>query len=149
MLIWQKVLITLFGSLSFILACKGFYECSRKNGYGETIPWLWTGILVWADAPIIGTFWVIVSLVSLLINSWILFFLLGSIFWTIRSIGDTIFWFNQQFSNIKRCPPEKLRGYKFFKDDTVWFAYQLVWQCLTVFFIVASIYFARLWIISL
>jgi hypothetical protein len=147
MIIWQKILVAFYGFFSLAVFAKGLYESSKKrNTYGETPALAWMGIFVWADAVIFGFFWFLVSLISLIANDWILFWFIGSVFWVVRSFGETIYWFNQQFSTVNRRPPEILRGYKFFKDDSIWFVYQIIWQCISVFSIIAMIYLTRLWL---
>lgn len=150
MLIWQKLLILCYGIFSLIIAFVGLKKSSKKmGGWGHT-PWIaWTGAFVWADVVIFGFFWFIVSAISLIVNDWITFWFLWSIFWVVRSLGETIYWFNQQFTPLGHNAPEKLRGYRFFKDQSLWFVYQIIWQCINVFAIVALIYFGKIWLAGL
>lgn len=146
----QTGIIVIYGALSFIFFIKGLYESvKKKNSFGETAFLSWLGIFVWGDAVIIGLFWFLSSLVCLLVKDWILFLLILSVFWVVRSMGETSYWFNQQFSTINRNPPERLRGYRLFKNDSIWFIYQIYWQCVTVVSIIATIYFANLWLRSI
>lgn len=145
---WQRGLILLFALGALILFFKGYYESKhKKNAYGLVrvlLPW---GIIAWGDAVIFGPFWFIVSVVALILNDWYLFLLVVSIFWVIRSLGETIYWFNQQFSKIRAGnEPEKLPWHSIFHNDSVWYIHQIVWQCATVISIIASIYFANLWL---
>jgi hypothetical protein len=147
MLSWQKVLLLAFASFSLLISIRGLFECSRKkNAYGITYLLLWLGIFCWGDAVVFGLFWALAALVSFFLHDWLLFLLIIAVFWTVRSLGETIYWFNQQFSVINRYKPEQLPGFRFFKNDSIWFIYQIAMQCVTVISIIASIYFANLWI---
>jgi hypothetical protein len=145
--IWQKYLIIIFGISSLYLAIRGFNECFRKkNAYGLVrilFPW---GIIAWGDAVIFGTFWFAVSVIVFILNDWILFLLIYSVFWVVRSSGETIYWFNQQFSAVNKNPPEQYWFYKYFRNDSVWYIHQIAWQCITVTSIIFSIYFASHWL---
>ncbi len=144
--IWQKFLLIIWGALSLTLSIKGFNQSKVKNNvYGLTPYLLPLGIFVWGDAVIFGIFWALSSLVALFLNDWILFLLIFCVFWTVRSLGETIYWFNQQFSPIKRNPPKNLPGYKYFKNDSIWFIYQIIMQCITVISTIFTIYFAKIW----
>jgi hypothetical protein len=143
----QQTIILIFGLVSFLVFLIGFYETKyKKNAFGPTLPLFILGVFVWGDAVIFGLFWAISSFISLYLKDWYLFLLIFSVFWVVRSLGETTYWFNQQFSKINRNPPEKLIGYSIFKNDSIWFAYQIAWQCVTVASIVFAIYFAGVWL---
>lgn len=144
---WQQITIIIYSLLSFLVFIKGLYQSTKKkNAYGKTASLFWLGIFVWGDAVIFGLFWFLSSLFSLLTNDWLLFLLVISVFWLVRSLGETIYWFNQQFSQINRNPPERLLGYKFFKNDSIWFGYQITWQCITIMSVITTLYLANLWL---
>lgn len=139
--------IIVYGLISLLAFIKGFYEVNKKNNpYGGTPFFFWLGIFVWGDAVAIGLFWFLVSLISFLLSDWVLFLLIISIFWIVRSLGEIIYWINQQFSPIIRNPPKTLFGYKLFKNDSIWFIYQVFWQCVMAMSIIFSILLTRLWI---
>ena len=144
--IWQKLFIILWGTISLIFFIKGFIECNnKKNAFGLT-PFLNIfGAYVWGDIVIFGIFWALVSAVTLILNDWILFLLIISVFWVVRSLGETIYWFNQQFSKINRNSPKKFWLYKYFHNDSVWFIHQILWQCITVISIIITIYLVKIW----
>ena len=104
---------------------------------------------VWGDVFIFSIFWILISMFCIVINNFYLFLTFVSLFWVVRSFGETIYWFNQQFSNVKREPAEKVMFYSIVKNDSVWFIQQIMNQCITVVALVASIYFATLWIRSM
>ncbi len=138
--------IVIYGTISLLIFIKGFFESAKKkNPFGETPFLSWAGVFVWGDAVIFGLFWFLSSLVCYFLKDWILFLLIISVFWVVRSLGETIYWLNQQFSAINRNPPEKLLGYRFFKNDSIWFVYQIFWQCITVVSIISTIYLASSW----
>ena len=133
--------------LNLYVFLKGFYEVKyKKNPFGLTRSLFFLGIFVWGDAVIFGAFWMIVSIVIFLLKNWYLFFLIISVFWTIRSFGEIIYWLNQQFSSINRNLPETLIGKNIFPKDSIWFVYQIFWQCVAVISIIFSIYFSYQWL---
>lgn len=143
----QITAVVIYGMISFLVFIKGFFESAKKkNSFRETPFLFWAGIFVWGDAVIFGLFWFLSSLVCYFSKDWILFLLVISVFWVVRSLGETIYWFNQQFSTLNRNPPEKLRGYQFFKNDSIWFIYQIFWQCITVVSIITTIFLASSWL---
>lgn len=146
---WQKEIILIFGFLNFLVFLKGLHESrAKKNAYGLTRILTPLGIFVWGDAVVFGIFWILASVISYLLADWLLFLLIISIFWVIRSLGETIYWFNQQFSKINRNPPEKLPGFNIFHNNSIWFIHQIGWQCWTIVSIILSIYLSYLWLAS-
>lgn len=144
---WQKILVTTFGIYALVGFIKGLVESKNKtNAFGRCSIFSFLGAFVWGDAVVFGIFWIIVAIFILLIKDWILFWLIYTIFWSVRSLGETIYWFNQQFSVIKRNPPSVFWFYKIFRNDSVWFVWQIYWQCLAVVSIIASIYLTKLWL---
>ena len=146
----QQTFLLLSALFNLIVFLKAFHESKdKKNAFGLT-PWLnLIGAFVWGDAVVFGLFWAIASLVTWLLNDWLLFLLIAALFWAVRSHGETIYWFNQQFSTLDRNPPKKLIGYSIFHNDAIWFVYQIVWQCVTVISIIFSIYFGYQWLQTL
>lgn len=139
----------LYAFVALLIFFKGFYESKfKKNAYG-LIRWLlpW-GIFAWGDAVVFCPFWIIASLVTLVLGDWYLFLLIVSVFWVIRSLGEVVYWFNQQFSSkvYEWNKPENLPWHSVFHNDSVWYIHQIIWQCTAVGAIIASIYFASLWL---
>jgi hypothetical protein len=141
---WQIILITIFVIFNSLVFLKGFYEIKRRNPYGLTKYLFFIGAFVWGDLLILGPFWVIVSLISIFLNNWTLFLLFISLFWVIRSLGETIYWLNEQFAYTKRNPPPTLSFHKLVQGDAIWFIYQLFWQAVFVFATITSIYLASI-----
>ncbi len=144
----QSIIIILFAILNFVLFIKGYIETRyRKNAF-KTVPYVLIlfGIFVWGDAVIISLFFVLTSTLSLILNDWILFLLIFSAFWLVRSLGETIYYFNQQFSKVVRQPPKKLPGFWIYQNDSIWFAYQIFVQCISVITLITTIYLAHLWL---
>ncbi len=143
----QTILVFGWGIASFFVWIKAIQESGKKkNPYGLTPQLLPMAIFAWADGTVISIFWIVAAGLSLITNNWWLFGLMFCLFWVVRSLGETIYWFCQQFSTIERNPPKTLKGYKFFKNDAIWFVYQVAWQCVTVLAIVGSLYFAKMWL---
>ena len=142
---WQALLI-IFAIFNLLLFIKAYFECKNKNSYGLTKPLFLLGMYVWGDVLIFSVFWILVSLFCILIDNLYLFLTFVSLFWAVRSFGETIYWFNQQFSGIKREPPEKVEFYSLVKNDSVWFIQQIKNQCITVIALIATLYFAHMWL---
>ena len=145
----QFCVVLSYGIISFLAFLKGFRESKeKKNAYGLA-PYLYPlGIYAWGDAVIFGLFWSLSSLISLLLHDWILFLLIISVFWMVRSLGETIYWFNQQFSakTYDWNKPERLFGHSIFHNDSIWYVYQITNQCMTIISIITTIYLANLWL---
>lgn len=139
----------IFSLLNFVIWVVSLYQCRvRRNNLGITFALLPLGIFVWADGVVFGLFWFLVSLAVYLMNDWILFLLIFSVFWVVRSLGETIYYFNQQFSTIRRIPGKSLPGYKVFADEyTIWFVYQIMAQVITVISIITSVYLFKVWLV--
>ncbi len=147
MLNWQKTIVVLYGIISVIgLLWSLNNVINKKNVFGKTGIFNFLGAFVVGDMVVFGFFWALVSTIAFLLSDWILFLLKVSIFWVVRSLGETIYWFNQQFSTINRNPPKNFPTYRYFKSDAVWWIHQIFWQCLNVLFIVVSIYLTKIWL---
>jgi hypothetical protein len=145
---WQ-IFLFIFAIFNFLLFIKAYKECKKKNVYGLTKFLYPLGMFVWGDVFVFSIFWTLVSLFCVLISDLYLFFLIASLFGVVRSFGETIYWFNQQFSNINREAPERIGLYAFFQNDSVWFVQQIKNQCMTVIYLVLSIYFGVIWVKSI
>jgi hypothetical protein len=146
---WQGATILLYAFINLAVFFKGFYESkNKKNAYGLVRVLTPLGIFAWGDAVIFGPFWIAVSVVTFILQDWYLFLLTISVFWVVRSLGETIYWFNQQFSSkaYEWNKPENLPFHSIFHDDSVWYIHQIMWQCTTVVSIITSIYLASLWL---
>lgn len=145
----QQLLLIVYLLVNLVVFSKGFFECKyKKNAFGLTPYLAILGVFAWGDAVIFGLFWIGVSIVSLFFGNWYLFLLLLSLFWLIRSFGETIYWFNQQFSTVRMewNKPEKLAFNSVFHNESIWYVYQIIWQCVSVVSLLLSIYFVNLWI---
>ena len=148
--IWQKVLLILYSLFAWIIAIKGFYEASQRgNAFRVTHYLAWLGIFVWGDAIVVGIFWTFAVVVSLLLDNIYFFLFIYSLFWSVRGIGEMVYWLNQQFSPLRRNPPEKLTGYHLFRNESLWFMYQLYWQCIVVAAIAGALFSGTMWVKSL
>jgi hypothetical protein len=151
---WQIIIVVLFGFFGFfgfLFGLKNSWQ--KKNPYGLTQIYNLIGSFVWADAVIFGLFWTIVTLIILLASyyrllvdgsGWKLFLLIYSLFWLVRSIGETIYWIFEQFAVEKRNPPHTLWHSKIFPGDSAHVASQIFWQCMTVITILTSVYLIKL-----
>lgn len=145
--IWQQVLIYFYLISSVVFFIKSLHETkNKKRVYGLTPYLFFLGAFVWGDVLVLGPFWIVASIFALLFNDWYLFLLIISIFWATRSLGETIYWLNEQFAGKNRNPPHTLNFHKLIESDAIWFVYQLFWQCIFVFSVIISIYIANLWL---
>jgi hypothetical protein len=151
MQIWQRDFILIYTIGAFLFALKGLYESViKKNPYGQQTIWMnLYGAFVWADAVVLATFWFLAGIVLWYLNNWQLFLLMQSIFWFIRSIGETLYWFLVQFSQKETDPPERFWLSRYFPGTSVWFINQMFWQCVTVTSLIFSIYFGHKWLAGL
>ena len=134
-------LIGLYGIGATIIWIWGIRQtCFCKNPYGLTQLLAPYGIFVWGDAVMIGFFWMIVTAVSIWLQNMQLFFIVMCVFWMVRSAGEIMYWFLQQFAETKRDKPESLWCHSLFPGESIWFAYQLFWQLVLVVSSVCLIY---------
>lgn len=148
---YEQLIIAVYGLGAFLLWIKSVYEIKQKNNpYGVAQYGLPYGGFVFADYLVFGAFWTIASFTLFLIGDFLLFLLTLSVFWLIRSIGEALYWFLQQFSSLShKNPPERFFIHKYVKPaDAIWFINQIYWQCLSVIFTVTTIYLAHLWLSS-
>jgi hypothetical protein len=139
--------VMIFGLISWWAFVNGVINSRYKGRVFQLTPYLlpW-GIFVWGDAVVFGLFWGVMSILILVLNDWYLAGVVYSLFWLVRAVIESVYWIGQQFSPIKRNPPESLKGFTWFGDDSIWFIYQTIWQCVAVVAAVAGIFFVRLWI---
>lgn len=147
---YQELLIITIGSINFFIFISSWYMCKYKRKQWSLTPMFYPfGIFVWADGFMFGLFWFLASLISLLLNDWYLFCFIISVFWLVRSLGETIYWFNQQFSTVIRVKPEEIPGLDIFHDDSIWFVFQTFMQVIAIVSIIFTVYFGYLWVQSL
>ncbi|MBP7774307.1 hypothetical protein KA078_00805 [Candidatus Woesebacteria bacterium] len=121
--------------------------CAKKQKTFTQTPLLsLTGSFVWGDALIFSPFWAFVSLSALYTKDWLFFWVTVSVFWVVRSSGEVLYWFLEQFSGHPRNKPANLLGYNWVKSDAVFFLYQIFWQCITVISIVTSCVLLYQWL---
>jgi len=143
----QIGLMVFWGMAGLAAAVVGWRQVVvRNNPYGKTGGLFWLGMFVWGDAAVFGPFWFLAALVCLAVRDWWLFLLVVALFWLVRSVGETIYWLNQQFSPLNINPAGRLGGDKYFKMDSIWFVYQIIWQCVAVVSAVAVIYLSGRWL---
>lgn len=143
----QILFLICFATANLLLTWFALRQCIKhKNAFGDTKFLYPLGVYVWGDQTIFGPFWTLSAIVSLLLSDWILFLLIFSVFWLVRSFGETMYWFHQQYSQKILNSPEKYWIYKIYKNKSVWFIYQIINQCMTIVTIITTIYLANLWL---
>lgn len=148
MLLWQSVIITIYGFISLAGFVWGLRETKGKqNAFGSAGVFNLIGAFVWGDAIVFGLFWVFVSAATLFLKDWVLFLLFVSVFWTVRSFAEIQYWISEQFAQKHRNPPEEYRLlHKIFHNDSVWFVFQIFWQCVIIIGIIVSLFLGRRWL---
>ncbi len=142
---WQSIVVVLLGfySLSgFLLGLK-----HRKNPFGLTPYYNIIGAFIWTDTIVFGLFFFLVSLFCIIFQQFLLFLIILSVFWTIRAIGEQIYWFLEQFASNHRNPPHTLWPSKLFKGQEVWVVMQVFWQCISVVGIILSVWLLSLFLV--
>lgn len=150
--LFEQGIVIIYGLGALLLWIKSVYEVKQKNNpYGQAQYGLPYGGFVFADYLVFGAFWAITSAVLFIVNDFLLFLLTFSVFWLVRSIGEALYWFLQQFSTLAhKNPPERFLIHKYIKEaDAIWFINQINWQCMTVIFTISTIYLTHLWLSSL
>lgn len=146
--IWQGILVTLVAIYSLAGFLLGYRHTKiRNNPYGLSKWFNPISAYVWADAVVFGLFFFLVSIISLILRDLILFLLVFSVFWTVRSIGESVYWFLEQFAVNHRNPEHTLWVSRWFPRNSSWIANQIINQCITVLGIISSVYLFKLWLL--
>ncbi|MCR4264185.1 MAG: hypothetical protein NUV98_05720, partial [Candidatus Roizmanbacteria bacterium] len=143
-------IIVFYSVFALAGSIRSYRECRKKrNAYGLTPQFYMYGAFVYGDMVVFGVFWFFIGVVTLVLHDWLLFLLAQSLFWVVRSIGETIYWFNEQFSTKNRNHPASLPGFHIFNDDSIWYVYQIIAQLITVISLIATIVLIPLWLRSI
>ncbi len=141
---------TLFLAVFFLYSLFGFLiglRQSKKGNTNEECPYFYLlGAFVMADVVIFGIFWMLVIMATFCIADWLLFPVVLSVFWVVRSGGEVLYWLNEQFAVNHRNKPNKFWFYAYFPNESVWFVLQIYWQCVLVVSLVSSAYFFVKWL---
>ncbi len=147
----QNLLLIFVFLFSVLSSVKAYFACKSKSTILAR-PWKACepfGSFVWADHIIIGPFWILASFFCFVLQDFTLFLLIVSVFWLIRSGGETFYWFLQQFHPRVGNEPEQFWINKHVPGEAVWFLHQIFWQCISVVALICSAFFAVSWISSL
>ncbi len=142
MQLWQTLalgIILLYSLTSIVLGHINLYK--RKNPFGLAPFFNLIGVFVWADAVVFGIFFAIAALAAFILGNILLFLLIYSVFWVIRSIGEQVYWFLEQFAQNHRNSPTSLKMSKFYHGESIYIHYQIFWQCISAVAIISSVYF--------
>ncbi|HLE49327.1 MAG TPA: hypothetical protein VI819_04850 [Patescibacteria group bacterium] len=118
-------------------------ECLRSRAYSETRLLFPLGIFVWGDALLITPFWIFVTFWFLITKNVFVVKIAFISFWLIRSLGEAIYWINEQFATNKKNKPEKFIHFRLLKNDSVYFVNQVFWQVITAVALTALILTSR------
>lgn len=147
----QQILLLILCGMHLVLSAQAWSRC-RTCGHAFTpVPWwvVMSGSFVWGDVLVFSPFWFLVLSVSFIVNDILLLGVVISLFWSVRSAGEVLYWFHQQFSTIERNKPKDLVGFGLVRNDAIWFVYQIFWQCILVISLLASIVSSAWWLPTL
>ena len=150
-----RLLLRLWFVLSILTAVMSFLIF--RNGGEEVEFILWAsvfGAFVWEDLFIFSLANAIGSAVVVWLkdNRYILLFV--DIFWIVRSLGETFYWFLQQFSQPTQYPhnfyawqwnPVAEQVFGDISDQKYFILFQISWQVMTVFAAVGLVYILKHW----
>jgi hypothetical protein len=131
--------------------------CKVRNSGEEVtfIPWAYPlGAFVWEDLLIFSLYNVIASVVILLIKDFRFIIVFSLIFWLVRSLGETFYWFLQQFNQPALYPHSEYDWNKGgwvkaifgdLSDQKYFILYQVGWQVISVLCITGLIYLFKNW----
>lgn len=139
----------LFASLilsGIAITIASVYQSKKGNSFAITYYLFPLGIFVWGDGIVFGPLWTLAGVFFGLISDLIGLFLFISIFWIVRSAGETIYWLNEQFVKDHRNDYKKMLGHALVKNESVYFLHQITFQSILVISIMSTIYFAHLWL---
>ena len=143
----KNYLLFFLAIFSFTAFIRAVHQCkNKKNPFGLTPLYSILGAFVWGDVVVFGLFWFFVAVFILILKDWLLFLLIISVFWLIRSNGEMIYWLNEQFSEKTRNEPHKLFLSSVFPYDSIWYVYQIGSQCISVISLISTIYITKLWL---
>lgn len=129
------LVLAIFCLLVFVCA---IIESKKGNSFKSTKLLYPLGIFVWGDGLVFAPFWALALIFYWIKNDISGLGLFICIFWAIRSLGEIIYWINEQFATRTRNDPKKMIGYSIVKNESVYFLYQIFWQCiLTVSILIA------------
>lgn len=143
----ELLVASIWGIYALSAFIEGLLQVRWKNNpYGLSKRYHFLGAFVWADTVIFGAFFFLASVVSVGFSDFHLLLLIISLFWTIRSIGEQMYWFMEQFATNHKNPEHTLWFSKYFKRNSSWIAMQIYWQCISVVAIIFSVYFFTKWL---
>lgn len=142
-----KTILIVIAVISFLLALLALYEISlgKFAEYGPMTMWfgLLYGAFCWGDLFVFSILWTIISLILLRIKNSRYFWIALFSFWLIRSLGETNYWFLQQFHPETIPWPQMFERVWIFKnltDPQFWVFYQIRQQSAAVLSLFGLIY---------
>lgn len=148
----QKAVLLFIIILSLVLFFVSGWQISLGN-FADFSPSFYLfglpfGAFVWGDLFIFSLLWLVISATLLLLKKyeylWTTFF----IFWIIRSLGETFYWFLAQFNpNNLPWPLHflELGIFKSLTDLEIYVAFQVFWQSITVLSSIGLIFQIKGW----
>jgi hypothetical protein len=139
--------------LFFILAFKNVYNSDET----VTLIYIWgsaIGAFVWEDLLVFSLFNIVVPIIIILLkdNRYTLLFPL--FFWLVRSLGETLYWFLQQFNQPTVYPHDQYNWNEMsllrnifgeISNQKYFILFQICWQCITTLTLVGIVYVFKNW----
>ncbi len=136
-----------FAAVNLFAAARGYVECKKRRGAYVRTPLLYPlSIFVWGDAIVFGVFLGLSAILCYLLDDFVLFLLILSVFWFVRSLGETVYWIAEQFAPHHRNAIRSLPFVSVFHGDAIWFEFQIVMQCVSVVTAITSVYLFNVWL---
>lgn len=152
----MMIAIVLYATLHLILFLLSFFKIRNNNL--DTLDFIYKfsfpfGAFVWEDLLILSLFNLIVVIASLVFKDLRIGLLLFIVFWIVRSTGETIYFFLQQFIRPKHHPHLISAQFWILKkflgklsDQQCFIIMQVFFQTLSVIFISFLILLLKFWL---
>lgn len=150
-----KFLLLFWIVINALLLIISFVNVYHSGEQVTFITWAYPfGAFVWEDLFIFSFYNIIASVVILFIKDFRYIFVFILSFWLVRAIGETLYWFLQQFNQPAEYPHSQYDWnsggwtkliFGNLSDQKYFIIYQIGWQVVTVFCIVGLIYVLKNW----
>lgn len=153
-IIFRKLLIGWI-VISAFLAIVSFLNVRNSGEEVRFILWAsGIGAFVWEDMLIFALYNIMASSIILWIHDFRCALLFADVFWIVRSVGETFYWFLQQFNQPTEYPHNyyawNCNGWVKFllgniSNQKFFILFQIFWQVATVLAIVGLIWILKNW----
>jgi len=141
--------------ISLLLAIVSFINVRNSGTEVQFILWAYPlGAFIWEDLLVFSIANIIACIFVILINDFRYIFIYFLSFWFVRSIGETFYWFLQQFCVNPSYPHDQYswenssilsRLLGNLSDQKYFIINQISWQIVTVFCICGFVFILKRW----